>query len=65
MELIYVDGGELLEAAQSGKELSESVAERLHASVNSYIGGLEVTRGGQKPSKCHQSPILFKWKAGE
>ena len=49
VDLSYVDYGELLEAAQSGKECSERVAERLQALVNIYISGIKVTGGGCKP----------------
>ena len=43
VDLLYVVGEELLEAAQSGKEDSEHVVERLQELVNSSVGGLEVT----------------------
>ena len=62
--LLYVDYGELFEAAHRDKKCSECVKERLHASVNSYVGGLEITGGGCKPSKCHWWTIGFRWKAG-
>ena len=51
--LLYVDDGEILEAAHIAKEFQQRVAYWLQASVNSYVGGLEVTGGGCKPSKCH------------
>ena len=35
--LFFVDDGELLEAAQNGKELPERVAKRLQVLVNSYV----------------------------
>ena len=63
VSLLYVDDGELLEAAQISKECSEFAVDQLQASVNGYVGGLEVTEGGFKPSKCHLWPIGFKWKA--
>ena len=44
--LIYFGDGKILKAAQSSKECSERVTERLQALVNNYVGGLEVTGGG-------------------
>ena len=65
LALFYVDYGELLEAAQSVKECPERVGEQFQESVNSYIGGLEVTAEVLKPSKCHWWPIGLKCKAGQ
>ena len=64
MALLYVDDGELMENSHSAEEHLECIAERLQASVKSYIGGLEVTGGGFKTSKYHWWPIGFKWKTG-
>ena len=37
----------------------------MQASVKSYVGGIELTGGGCKPSKCNCWTIGFKWKSGE
>ena len=54
-----------MENSHSAEEHLECIAERLQASVKSYIGGLEVTGGRCNTSNCYWWPIGFKWKAGE